>query len=159
MLLCSCFHCDVTGKIFHFHLLNTESHFHSTRPERFYEMHKVGKCRKQLQREKVEVARPSLHRALPTLLREYLNLICSSFPMYFLSPINSLFLLSTTQTSGSKGRLIVPSICVCPFTTELGFNSHITLLVTAAVPKTLKKPPSPPRNSPFIYCFIASWRK
>lgn len=38
-LLCSCFCFEVTGKIFHFHLLNMESHFHSRRPRQFYEMH------------------------------------------------------------------------------------------------------------------------
>lgn len=36
-LLCSYFHFDVTGKIFHFHLLNMDSRFHSRRPKHFYE--------------------------------------------------------------------------------------------------------------------------
>lgn len=38
LLLCSCFCFEVTEKIFHFHLLNMESHFHSRRQRRFYEM-------------------------------------------------------------------------------------------------------------------------
>lgn len=36
---CSWFCFEVTGKIFHFHLLNMESHFHSRRSKHFYKMH------------------------------------------------------------------------------------------------------------------------
>lgn len=35
LLSCNCFCPEVTGKIFHFHLLNTESRYHSGRPRAF----------------------------------------------------------------------------------------------------------------------------